>query len=153
MTTAHIIHSDKVERAERLDQSWREQAACREYGPAIFYPVSSAGKPAPDFDTPLAVCRRCSVIEPCLEWATTAGEVKDGYTTLGHVIAGCAPRSRGAVGRPPGVAAVPTPVGDKARCKHCRALFTVRRPGQLYCTKACSQAFRTEVKRLRRRAS
>jgi WhiB family redox-sensing transcriptional regulator len=53
----------------RLNQSWRQRAACRGLDPEIFYPAAEE-----DSDAAKAVCATCPVREACLEYALAARE-------------------------------------------------------------------------------
>ena len=55
-----------------MNLSWRQRAACRGVDPDIFYPVSDD-----DAGEAKAVCARCPVREPCLEYALVNRE-RDG---------------------------------------------------------------------------
>jgi WhiB family redox-sensing transcriptional regulator len=46
------------------DESWRKQALCAQTDPEAFFP-DKGGSPA----AAQAICRRCPVQGPCLEWA------------------------------------------------------------------------------------
>ncbi len=56
----------------RDPMAWRHQAACRGIDPAIFYPEDE--EPG---DAAKAVCLRCPVRQPCLEYALASRE-RDG---------------------------------------------------------------------------
>ena len=58
---AHILA------AERADQSWRRQAACRGVDTALFF--NERGENAGEAK---AVCAGCPVVEQCREYALTA---------------------------------------------------------------------------------
>jgi WhiB family redox-sensing transcriptional regulator len=51
------------------DQAWQEQAACRAIPVELFFPMVEQ-----ESDEAKAVCSACTVREPCLESAITAGE-------------------------------------------------------------------------------
>lgn len=53
----------------RLNQSWRQHAACRGLDPEIFYPAAEE-----DSDVAKAICAQCPVAEACLEYALAARE-------------------------------------------------------------------------------
>jgi WhiB family redox-sensing transcriptional regulator len=55
-----------------MNQSWRQQAACRGLDPEIFYPVSDE-----EADVAKEVCSECAVRQTCLEHALGARE-RDG---------------------------------------------------------------------------
>lgn len=52
--------------------AWRQRAECRGADPDIFYPASSE-----EAEEARAICRGCSVMEACLEWALSNRE-RDG---------------------------------------------------------------------------
>ncbi|WP_282797368.1 WhiB family transcriptional regulator [Streptomyces sp. CC224B] len=53
---------------------WRHNAVCREEDPELFFPIGTTG-PAPlQIEEAKAVCRRCPVMEQCLQWALEHGE-------------------------------------------------------------------------------
>ena len=93
MTPTRTYWSRKVERAERLDQSWRAAAACAGHDTATFFPTGSGATP-PDYGPALAVCAGCPVMGPCHEWAVAAGEIVDGHAEHGQVIGGVAPERK-----------------------------------------------------------
>ncbi len=53
----------------RLNQSWRQRAACRGLDPEIFYPAAEE-----DSEVAKAICAECPVREACLEYALTSRE-------------------------------------------------------------------------------
>lgn len=55
--------------ADRDD--WRDQAACRDTDPALFFPVGTTGPAIEQIETAKAVCRACAVQTECLEFALT----------------------------------------------------------------------------------
>lgn len=59
------------------DASWRDDAACRNANPALFFPTASAGDVIEDTESALALCRRCPVRERCLEFAMVTNQ-RDG---------------------------------------------------------------------------
>ncbi|WP_329213424.1 WhiB family transcriptional regulator [Streptomyces sp. NBC_01485] len=48
---------------------WRQHAACRHQDPDLFFPIGTSGPALLQTEQAKAVCRRCPVREPCLEWA------------------------------------------------------------------------------------
>lgn len=48
---------------------WRQHAACRHEDPDLFFPIGTSGPALLQAEQAKAVCRRCPVREPCLEWA------------------------------------------------------------------------------------
>ena len=53
---------------------WRHEAACRDEDPELFFPIGNTGPALQQIEEAKAVCRRCSVIEPCLKWALETGQ-------------------------------------------------------------------------------
>lgn len=48
---------------------WRHHAVCREEDPELFFPIGNTGPALLQIEEAKAVCRRCPVMERCLEWA------------------------------------------------------------------------------------
>jgi WhiB family redox-sensing transcriptional regulator len=57
--------------------NWREDAACREADPDLFFPIGTTGKALRQIDEAKRICRRCPALVPCLGWALENG-VADG---------------------------------------------------------------------------
>ena len=53
---------------------WRHRAACRDEDPELFFPVGDSGPALIQVEQAKAVCRRCSVIDNCLQWALGSGQ-------------------------------------------------------------------------------
>ncbi|MEU7028959.1 WhiB family transcriptional regulator [Streptomyces sp. NPDC046275] len=53
---------------------WRHNAACREEDPDLFFPVGNTGPALLQIEEAKAVCRRCPVVERCLQWALEFGQ-------------------------------------------------------------------------------
>ncbi|MEV0040093.1 WhiB family transcriptional regulator [Streptomyces sp. NPDC050804] len=53
---------------------WRHNAICREEDPELFFPVGNTGPALLQIEEAKAVCRRCPVMEQCLQWALEAGQ-------------------------------------------------------------------------------
>jgi WhiB family redox-sensing transcriptional regulator len=53
---------------------WRHRALCRDEDPELFFPIGTTGPAATQVDEAKQVCRRCTVVEPCLEWALETGQ-------------------------------------------------------------------------------
>ena len=53
---------------------WRHRAACRDEDPELFFPIGNTVPALLQVVEAKAVCRRCEVIEPCLEWALETGQ-------------------------------------------------------------------------------
>jgi WhiB family redox-sensing transcriptional regulator len=50
------------------------QALCREEDPELFFPVGNTGPALLQIAQAKAVCRRCPVMNRCLEWALDSGQ-------------------------------------------------------------------------------
>ncbi len=55
------------------DQAWDREAACLEEDPELFFPVSKTARAAEQLAEARAVCARCAVRAPCLEFALRTG--------------------------------------------------------------------------------
>ena len=60
-----------------MNLSWRQHAACRGVDPDIFYPPLDEIEAAAVVEEARAVCERCPVRQPCLEFAL-ANRERDG---------------------------------------------------------------------------
>jgi WhiB family transcriptional regulator, redox-sensing transcriptional regulator len=61
-----------MEELDRMD--WRHHAACREVDPELFFPIGNTGPALLQIEEAKQVCRRCPVIESCLQWAVESGQ-------------------------------------------------------------------------------
>src|ERR1022692_3682909 len=55
-------------------RDWRYPAAFRDVDPELFFPIGNTGPALLQIDEARQVCRRCPVMEPCLEWAIDSGQ-------------------------------------------------------------------------------
>jgi WhiB family redox-sensing transcriptional regulator len=53
---------------------WRHRALCRDEDPELFFPIGTAGPAATQADEAKQVCRRCTAVDDCLEWALETGQ-------------------------------------------------------------------------------
>src|SRR5690606_9889038 len=53
---------------------WRHNAVCREEDPELFFPIGNTGPALLQIEAAKTVCRRCPVIEQCLQWALASGQ-------------------------------------------------------------------------------
>ncbi|MEW2467896.1 WhiB family transcriptional regulator [Streptomyces sp. NPDC046994] len=53
---------------------WRHEASCREEDPDLFFPIGNTGPALIQIEEAKSVCRRCPVIEHCLQWALESGQ-------------------------------------------------------------------------------
>ena len=59
------------------DSRWRDDAACRDTDPELFFPVGSTGDAIEETRVAIALCQRCPVREQCLEFAMVTNQ-RDG---------------------------------------------------------------------------
>jgi WhiB family redox-sensing transcriptional regulator len=62
----------KLMRSWTMD--WRHRAACRDEDPELFFPIGNTGPALLQIEDAKAVCRRCDVIDQCLQWALESGQ-------------------------------------------------------------------------------
>jgi WhiB family redox-sensing transcriptional regulator len=53
---------------------WRHRSACASEDPELFFPIGESGPALPQIQEAKAVCRRCPVLQSCLEWALTTNQ-------------------------------------------------------------------------------
>ena len=53
---------------------WRENSACRDTDPDLFFPVGTTGPAIEQIETAKAVCRTCDVQKSCLDYALTTNQ-------------------------------------------------------------------------------
>jgi WhiB family transcriptional regulator, redox-sensing transcriptional regulator len=53
---------------------WRHHAACQDADPELFFPIGNTGPALLQIDEAKKVCRRCAVLESCLQWALDSGQ-------------------------------------------------------------------------------
>ena len=54
--------------------TWREQSACRDTDPDLFFPVGTTGPAIEQIENAKAVCRVCDVQKNCLEYALVTNQ-------------------------------------------------------------------------------
>ncbi|GAA3381189.1 WhiB family transcriptional regulator [Streptomyces sannanensis] len=52
----------------------RPRPACADADPELFFPIGNTGPALLQIEEAKAVCRRCPVMETCLQWALEHGE-------------------------------------------------------------------------------
>ncbi|MFJ1799026.1 WhiB family transcriptional regulator [Streptomyces sp. NPDC088180] len=57
-----------------VNTNWRTHAACRDDEPDLFFPIGTSGPAIAQAEEAKAVCRRCPVMEACLDWALESGQ-------------------------------------------------------------------------------
>jgi WhiB family transcriptional regulator, redox-sensing transcriptional regulator len=83
--------------------NWREEGACRDADPELFFPISMTGAALRQIEEAKRICRGCPVRVQCLAWALD-NQVTDG------VWGATTPQQRHAIRRLPRQAAAP-PMG------------------------------------------
>ncbi|MCB4207770.1 WhiB family transcriptional regulator [Arthrobacter sp. UM1] len=53
---------------------WRSKAACLDKDPELFFPVGNTGPALLQIEEAKAVCRTCTVMDTCLQWALESGQ-------------------------------------------------------------------------------
>lgn len=56
------------------DDTWREDAACRDTDPDLFFPVGTTGPALVQIAAAVAVCDECPSKQPCLEYALSTNQ-------------------------------------------------------------------------------
>lgn len=59
---------------EPQPELWKEQAACADTDPELFFPVGTTGPAIEQIETAKQICRLCTVREECLEYALAMNE-------------------------------------------------------------------------------
>jgi WhiB family redox-sensing transcriptional regulator len=54
--------------------TWRNRSACLDEDPELFFPIGNTGPALLRTRQAKAVCRRCEVVETCLQWAIESGQ-------------------------------------------------------------------------------
>ncbi|GGZ81265.1 WhiB family transcriptional regulator [Streptomyces rubiginosohelvolus] len=57
-----------------VNANWRTHSACRDEDPDLFFPIGTTGPAIVQAEEAKAVCRRCPVMEACLDWALDSGQ-------------------------------------------------------------------------------
>ncbi|MFF5859882.1 WhiB family transcriptional regulator [Streptomyces sp. NPDC012751] len=57
-----------------VNTNWRAGAACANEDPDLFFPIGNTGPALLQIEEAKAVCRRCPVVERCLQWALESGQ-------------------------------------------------------------------------------
>jgi WhiB family redox-sensing transcriptional regulator len=63
---------DDTEEYTAMD--WRHRALCRDEDPELFFPIGTTGPAVVQIEQAKAVCRRCTVVQSCLDWALSSGQ-------------------------------------------------------------------------------
>ena len=57
-----------------MNVDWRLSGVCLEEDPELFFPIGNKGPALLQIEEAKAVCRRCPVMEQCLQWAMETGQ-------------------------------------------------------------------------------
>ncbi|MFF8867833.1 WhiB family transcriptional regulator [Streptomyces sp. NPDC015139] len=57
-----------------VNTDWRVSSACKDEDPELFFPIGNTGPALLQIEEAKAVCRRCPVMERCLQWALESGQ-------------------------------------------------------------------------------
>ncbi|MGC5041090.1 WhiB family transcriptional regulator [Streptomyces sp. DT73] len=52
-----------------VNTDWRSFSVCKDEDPELFFPIGTTGPALLQIEEAKAVCRRCPVMELCLQWA------------------------------------------------------------------------------------
>lgn len=56
------------------DVSWRDDAACRDTDPDLFFPVGTTGPAIEQIEAAKEVCRACPATDECLQYALATNQ-------------------------------------------------------------------------------
>lgn len=75
MNRASIVRTGYAPSADLpVNTNWRAAGECRKEDPELFFPIGTTGPALLQIEEAKSVCRRCPVIEQCLQWALEMGE-------------------------------------------------------------------------------
>ncbi|BDT39633.1 WhiB family transcriptional regulator [Streptomyces antibioticus] len=57
-----------------VNTNWRAASVCKDEDPELFFPIGNTGPALLQIEEAKAVCRRCPVMERCLQWALESGQ-------------------------------------------------------------------------------
>jgi WhiB family redox-sensing transcriptional regulator len=63
-----------TDEAKEIGMDWRHRALCRDEDPELFFPIGNSGPALSQIEEAKIVCRRCPVVETCLQWALDSGQ-------------------------------------------------------------------------------
>ena len=64
-----LASHELIEHTAAVSLNWRDNAACRDTDPDLFFPVGTTGLAVEQISAAKAVCATCPVKGPCLEFA------------------------------------------------------------------------------------
>ncbi len=56
------------------DDTWRDEAACRDMDPDLFFPIGTTGPALDQIEAAKGICRACPVRHFCLEYALSTNQ-------------------------------------------------------------------------------
>ncbi|MER7331623.1 MULTISPECIES: WhiB family transcriptional regulator [unclassified Micromonospora] len=56
------------------DDHWQARGVCKDYDPDLHFPIGTSGPALLQTEQAKANCRRCPVVDQCLQWALDSGE-------------------------------------------------------------------------------
>jgi WhiB family redox-sensing transcriptional regulator len=75
MTPLVNVFTKLASRKEKvISMDWRSRAACLDKDPELFFPVGNTGPALLQIEEAKSVCRRCQVVDTCLQWAIESGQ-------------------------------------------------------------------------------
>ncbi|XVV39765.1 WhiB family transcriptional regulator (plasmid) [Streptomyces sp. CA-100214] len=75
MNRNYIVRASYAPSADLpVNTDWRARSACRTEDPDLFFPLGNTGPALLQIQEAKAVCRRCPVMERCLQWALESGQ-------------------------------------------------------------------------------
>ncbi|MGW4951543.1 WhiB family transcriptional regulator [Streptomyces parvulus] len=57
-----------------VNTNWRARSVCKDEDPDLFFPIGNTGPALLQIEEAKSVCRRCPVMEGCLQWALENGQ-------------------------------------------------------------------------------
>jgi WhiB family redox-sensing transcriptional regulator len=74
VAATYIPHPPQGSTRWRLDDDWRDRAACASVDPDLFFPVGVTGPAVDQIAAAKAVCGECPVRAECLDFAITTNQ-------------------------------------------------------------------------------
>ncbi|MER5570511.1 WhiB family transcriptional regulator [Streptomyces goshikiensis] len=75
MNRPTIVRASYAPSADQpVNANWRARSVCKDEDPDLFFPIGNTGSALLQVEEAKAVCRRCPVMETCLQWALEGGE-------------------------------------------------------------------------------
>lgn len=75
MNRHYLVRPSRASAADLpVTTDWRTRSACAVEDPELFFPIGNTGPALLQIEEAKAVCRRCPVMERCLQWALENGQ-------------------------------------------------------------------------------